>query len=114
MKDELIAAYNKIEALEKEREWWGNEFSAVCILKEQLEKCKAGLAEMMRANERLLSEVQTLKKHSAPDMSSLSFKEYWGRRRDQCPVWDQKSEELKHLHTWLNALCHADGGKDGK
>lgn len=43
MKDELIAAYNKIEALEKERERWGNEFSAVCILKEQLAEALAKL-----------------------------------------------------------------------
>lgn len=33
----------------------------------------------------------------------MSFKEYWDHGRPK--IWNQKSEENKHLHTWLCALA---------
>lgn len=32
-----------------------------------------------------------------------SFNEYWADRRNTCKVWDQNSEEGKHLVTWFQS-----------
>lgn len=37
----------------------------------------------------------------------MSFEEYWNNRKNTCKFWDAKSEEDKHLNTWLNGMSAA-------
>ena len=74
---------------------------------------KYDFQRLVKSEESLKAEVERLTEHNC--VGEKSFTEYWCSGLGPLSarkVWPQKSDELKHLHTWLTAWSFSNADRD--